>query len=339
MVYISVTTLNLTIGCLLIASWANFILVTLECIETAKYFMRYPRDQWFNKISVLSAFACDILTVFCSAVTSYLYMVTHWGSEDYIGTQPWSIPVYILGTACTAAIVQIWLTRMVYNLTRQWYWLPIIALFILTGIVGGAATSAQLFINSSYTGRPALVRYVTIWLSGCVAADAIITAILVVKFRTMNAQTTFSDTRNLIRRLTIASLRNGSITTIMTIITVIVFSAQPEANSATMIEITIGRIYTLSMLSNLNNRSSLFGGSTEGKTSDQTHHHHANHNNTNTQGNVPTVLRIRQDIETHYQRDAIPMETRVGMNKSEGDLESAVEYQDGKDDDKYVNPF
>ncbi|KAF8193833.1 hypothetical protein K438DRAFT_1969135 [Mycena galopus ATCC 62051] len=226
--------LDLTIGCLLIASWANMILFTLQGVQTYRYFARYPKDIWFNKISVLGALTSDFMTVFACLSVNYLYLVTHWGNETYIQRQPRVFPVYIIGTGVTATIVQIWLTRMVFNLTKQWIWPPLIAVFIFTGLVGAGATASHIFINASYTGRDAVVKYVTIWLSGSAAADVIITGVLVWTFRTL--RTDFRNTRELIHRLTIAAVRNGSITTIMTLINLVVFKLQPETNSAVMIE-------------------------------------------------------------------------------------------------------
>ncbi|KAJ6544985.1 hypothetical protein DFH09DRAFT_658171 [Mycena vulgaris] len=307
-------TLDLTIGCLLFASWANMILFTLQGLQTYSYFVKYPKDLWFNKISVVACLASDFVTVFMCCSSAYLYMVTHWGSESYVASQPWCIPVYIIGTGITATIVQVWLTRMVYNLTKQWFWIPFIAVFILVGLVGAAATAAHIFSDSSYTARTALVTYVTIWLSGCAAADTLITGVLVWKFRSI--KTNFAGTKDLLRRLSIASVRNGSITTAMTLITIIVFKNQPETNTATMIEMTIGRIYTLSMLSNLNNRSLLMGES-QGSSP-------VNGRKTTNADVTATVLRIRQDVETHYQSDvdAIPMgNTDYGLHKTR-DIES-----------------
>jgi hypothetical protein len=81
-----------------------------------------------------------------------------------------------------------------------------------------------------------------------------------------------------------------------------------------MIEMTIGRIYTISMLSNLNNRILMTGDSSDRSSPKRT-----------AAGDTmtPTVVRIRQDIETHYQSDTdvIPMgQTAYGARK--GDLES-----------------
>ncbi|KAJ7111936.1 hypothetical protein C8R44DRAFT_882966 [Mycena epipterygia] len=315
----SLGSLDLTIGCLLFASWGNMILFTIQLLQTYNYFLKYPKDSWFNKGSVLVALGADSMTVFACLASVYLYMVTHWGNQTYLASQPWCIPVYIIGTGVTATVVQVWLTRMVWNLTKQWFWLPPIILLILTGLVGAGATASQIFLNSSYTSRQALVKFVTIWLSGCAATDAIITGVLVWKFRSI--KTSFVGTKDLLRRLSIAAVRNGSITTLMTLVTVIHSSGHhdggkhpPTFPSHQLIfyrQMTIGRIYTLSMLSNLNNRSLLMGASV-----------HSNGTKKTQVEPATTTLRIRQDVETHYQSDAdaIPMShTEYGQKR---DLES-----------------
>ncbi|KAJ7229341.1 hypothetical protein C8J57DRAFT_191552 [Mycena rebaudengoi] len=246
------TTYDLSLGCLLVSSWANMVLFTLEIKEIFNYFGRYKRDPVFNKIMVLTAVSGDILTVFACLSSTYLYTVSHWGELDYVASQPWGIAGYVIGTGITGAAVQIFLARMVFKLTKQWIWLPILALFIMVGLTGAGATAATLIVSRAISSRKGLVKWVTVWLSGCVAADTFITIILVAKFQTL--QNAFVGTSDLLRRLSLAAIRNGSITTTVTIVTVILFKIQPETNSALMLEITIGRVYTLCMLSNLNNR-------------------------------------------------------------------------------------
>ncbi|KAJ7692399.1 hypothetical protein B0H17DRAFT_1061390 [Mycena rosella] len=264
-------TYDLTLGCLLFSSWANMVMY--------QYFMRYPRDAIFNKVSVLITLASDFTTVFACLSQNYLYLVTHWGTTSYLLAQPWCVPVYVVSSAITAGVVQFWLARMVCNLTKQWIWIPVISVFILAGLTGAGAIASLLVIDSSYAARLGLIKWLTLWLAGCVAADTVITTVLVFKFRSI--KTSFSDTKYLIRRLLVAAVRNGAITTVMTIITLV-----------SVIEVTIGRVYTLSMLSNLNNRSVLLGDSQGSSGSKKAIEPNA------------TVLRIRQDVETHYQSDA-----------------------------------
>ncbi|KAJ6586440.1 hypothetical protein DFH09DRAFT_1308468 [Mycena vulgaris] len=302
--------LDLTIGCLLFASWANMILFTLQCMQTYRYFSKYPNDIWFNKGSVLLTLCSDFTTVLACLSSVYLYMVTHWD----IPSEPTVVhsALQSLGPVSQPAVVQVWLTRMVWNLTRQWFWIPTIGVFILTGITGSGATAGQIFLDSSYTSRLALSQICHHLAIGMCRSGLPLLPVFWYG-NSSSIKTSFVGTKDLLRRLSIAAVRNGSITTIMTLIAIIVFKIQPETNSATMIEMTMGRIYTLSMLSNLNDRI-LMLAEAQGSSGPK---------RTNGVETTATVLRIRQDVETHYQSDAdaIPMRgTTYGTRKA--DLES-----------------
>ncbi|KAJ7887063.1 hypothetical protein B0H14DRAFT_2696447 [Mycena olivaceomarginata] len=193
------TTYDLSLGCLLVSSWANMVLFTLE---------------------------------------------------------PWGIAGYVIGTGITGAAVQIFLARMVFNLSdKQWIWLPILALFIMVGLAGAGATAATLIVSRAISSRQGLVKWVTVWLSGCVAADTFITIILVTKFQTL--KTAFVGTSELLRRLSLAALRNGSITTTLTYVLGLSSGIVEKLKFNSIVTIALFKIQTgdkLCMLSNLNNR-------------------------------------------------------------------------------------
>ncbi|KAJ7277147.1 hypothetical protein C8J57DRAFT_1308657 [Mycena rebaudengoi] len=293
---------DLTIGCLLIASWCNMILYTLELLQVYRYFSRFPTDPWFNKICVIATLLSDLVAVgACSAVT-YLYSVSHWGDQQFLMTQPRVIAVSNVTAGLTAVIVQIWLTHMVFNLTKKWIWIPIISTFILLGGMAAVATTYEFLRNPSL-GLSHLATYVTAWLCFQAAADLIIAGVLVVKLRAL--KTNFIGTKHLIRRMSLAAVRNGSITTILIIIGIILFRVEPQTNTATMIEMTIGRVYTLSMLVNLNSRRAE-GATSQGSSSRKTTVASV-HRKTAQEFNLSS-LGVRRDVETHYQTDTIPLE-------------------------------
>ncbi|KAJ7256093.1 hypothetical protein C8J57DRAFT_1651556 [Mycena rebaudengoi] len=313
---------NLTIGCLLIASWCNMILYTLEYAATF---------LWSHAILIVVTGCCIGA---CSAV-SYLYSVSHWGGA-WVLTSGTILTVAILvsrGPAiphdsvrkqvsqCTYLLtviqasgycIQIWVTHMVFNLTKKWIWIPIIYTFILLGGIAAVATTYEFLRNPSL-GLSHLATYVTAWLCCQAAADLIIAGVLVAKFRAL--KTNFIGTKHLIRRMSLVAVRNGSITTILML--------EPQTNTATMIEasitpavlsaigvlfsMTIGRVYTLSMLVNLNSRRSK-GATSQGSSSRKTTIA-SDHRKTAQEFNL-SVLRIQRDVETHYQTeaDAIPLE-------------------------------
>ncbi|KAJ7499886.1 hypothetical protein FB451DRAFT_1549383 [Mycena latifolia] len=317
------TQFDLSLGCLLMSSWANMILFTLELKEIFKYFSRYSRDPVFNKVMVLIALSGDILTVVACLSATYLYMVTHWGELPYLAAQPWGVAGYVIGTGITGATVQIFLTRMLFALTKQWIWIPIIGLFIMVGMAGAGATAGTLILNTSISSREGLVKWVTVWLSGCIAADTFITVILVIKFQTL--KTAFVGTSDLLRRLSLAAVRNGSITTTVTIVTIILFKIQPETNSALMLEITIGRVYSLCMLSNLNNRVWISNSSSGGNESSKGGPHRMGGHGGDSNG---TVVRIQKDVEytTDHATSTIPMDSLAFGRRKQEDAERGVEY-------------
>ncbi|KAJ7688244.1 hypothetical protein B0H17DRAFT_1332191 [Mycena rosella] len=291
---------DLSLGCLLVSSWVNMFLFALELKEIFKYFGRYKNDPAFNRIVVLAALTGDTLTVVACLSSTYLYMVTHWGEDSYLATQPWGIAGYVVGTGITGAAVQIFLTRMVFSVTKQWIWLPMIGLFIAGG----------------------LVKWVTVWLSGCIAADTTITIILVIRFQTLKSDFNFVATNNLLQRLSVAAVRNGSITTAVTIVTVILFKAQPETNTALMLEITIGRVYSLCMLSNLNSRIWLPDNSSRGIESSKGSPFRLTVSHGDTKD---TVVRVQKDVQYTTGDDSsssIPMDSLAFGRRKQEDAES-----------------
>ncbi|KAJ7739335.1 hypothetical protein B0H16DRAFT_1891062 [Mycena metata] len=330
------TTFDLTLGCLLIASWANMILFTLELQQyeiqimsnadinlprrIIKYFGRYKRDLMFNKIMVLIALAGDILGVFASLSMVYYYMVSHWGEVAVLTTQTY--PAFVVSIGITGGAVQIFLTRMAYTLTKQWFWIPVIGSFIMVVFAGVGLTAGHLVVDSSLAEREKLIPWATLWLSASVATDTLITIVLVAKLQTL--KTGFAGTGDLLHRLSLAAVRNGSITTAMTIVTLIVFKLQPQTNTAPMIEITIGRVYSLCMLSNLNNRSWGSNASSSGGvlSSQGTPSHHR------------TVDQAQSVVQVHREVD-IRMDPLEYGKRKQGDAESlndasATSYPPGK---------
>ncbi|KAJ7683871.1 hypothetical protein B0H17DRAFT_1204860 [Mycena rosella] len=281
---------DLSLGCLLVSSWVNMFLFALELKDTSVDIKRM----------VLIALTGDTLTVIACLSSTYLYMVTHWGEDSYLATQPWGIAGYVIGTGITGAAVQIFLTRMLFNLTKQWIWLPVIGLFIAVGIAGAGATAGGL------------VKWVTVWLSGCIAADTTITIILVIRFQSLKSN--FVGTNNLLQRLSVAAVRkwlhhHGR-------------NLSPETNTALMLEITIGRVYSLCMLSNLNNRIWLTDNSSRGIESSKggPHRMAVSHGDTK-----DTVVRIQKDVQYTTDDDnssRIPMDSLAFGRRKQEDAES-----------------
>ncbi|KAJ6581815.1 hypothetical protein B0H19DRAFT_1370034 [Mycena capillaripes] len=157
-------------------------------------------------------------------------------------------------------------------------------------------------------------------------------------------KTTFTDTNNLLRRLSIASFCDihGSITMVMSLITVVVFKIQPSTNTATMIEASvsmfpfpcqltvadrcIGRIYTLSMLSNLSNNCTLTLGESQGSSGIRQDRRPLGHNRQRPAHPArcrDILLPVRRGRDSHGQRDLESGDGNSDVN-SVGTVEKAL---------------
>ncbi|KAJ7094185.1 hypothetical protein C8R44DRAFT_749689 [Mycena epipterygia] len=224
---------------------------------------------------------------------NYLYLVTTTliGPQLLTQSQTLVVAVYVVSTSISSGVVQFWLARMAINLYDK-------TMDLDPGHYGLHLRRPDW--GRCYRGPP---RHVTPCLSGCVGADAVITAVLLIKFHTILV--------SFIRRFSFAAVRNGSITTIMTCTIRAVSSRSSSSPFSPRRIITIGRLHPSPspsfvlartnpskspspMLFNLNNRFALLGEPQSGTS----------YRKTLVDAASPKIMRIREDIETHYRSRA-----------------------------------
>ncbi|KAJ6549889.1 hypothetical protein B0H19DRAFT_1264778 [Mycena capillaripes] len=81
---------------LLVGTWANSVLYTIEVIQAAYYYRHFKHDNWMLKVLSLShllvssAIVIDSLSMIANYASVYLYTVTHWGDLGYLQNQYWA---------------------------------------------------------------------------------------------------------------------------------------------------------------------------------------------------------------------------------------------------------
>ena len=97
----------------------------------------------------------------------------------------------------------------------------------------------------------------SIWLVATAATDITIAVMLVWQF--LRLRTNFANTKSVIHRLITGALRTGSATSIVALTALSVFLADDQSNLAVGIAYVLGRVYTITMLANLNSRRAISG--------------------------------------------------------------------------------
>ncbi|KAJ6488324.1 hypothetical protein DFH09DRAFT_1291415 [Mycena vulgaris] len=258
----SLPDLNTTTAALLIATWANSFLYVAELIQARYYFRHFKHDDWklktlvsvavlLDTVSTVGDYACVYLAIPGTLPTSIGYVKQHepqpWNNcnipahpathlhhrRDFCpGPELSSRPILVVyAGVCLLA------HRVVPTVCRTQF--------------GDAFTCGVIVAKfSAFKERQKIRIPGMIWLVAEAVVDLSIAAALLWELR--KARPTLVDTRSVLDRLVVLTIRTGTATATLAVATVISYLLKEE----TSIVYTLGRVYVLSMLANLNVRRS-----------------------------------------------------------------------------------
>ncbi|ESK84453.1 hypothetical protein Moror_6197 [Moniliophthora roreri MCA 2997] len=242
-----------SLGGLLVGTWVNSYLFMTELIMSYRYFSRYRNDPIWIKLLVVITLMVDLISTINQYVCVYLYTITHWGDTEYLNSQQWQLPTHLITTGISALIVQNFLIWRFWMLSKNWYISLLLVGTSMSGTAGSLAAAVIIIQHPGYEYRGAVRIPASIWLGLSAVTDVSITAILIYTLRRM--KTNLQKTKNLIKRLTTLAIQTGSPGSAVATIALIVYFRDIESNITVGIAFTLGRVYALTMLHNLNSRA------------------------------------------------------------------------------------
>ncbi|KAF7349042.1 hypothetical protein MVEN_01425800 [Mycena venus] len=256
---------DITLGALLVGTWANSILYTIEIIQAAYYYRHFKHDNWMLKLLVSSAIVIDSVSMIANYASVYLYTITYWGDLAYLQNQYWPYPLYLFSTGVVAALAQSFLVVRYWRLTKNHFITLTLFLFI-TVAIGGAFTSAlTIAIFPGYKDRGKVVIPGTTWLVAEAVTDISIALALLLQLR--KVRSSFKETRSLVNRLVTQTVQTGTAGATIALAVLVSFLANNQSNVPTGIAYCLGRIYCITMLANLNRRKTESTWSSKGTSS------------------------------------------------------------------------
>ncbi|KAJ7023697.1 hypothetical protein C8F04DRAFT_1133689 [Mycena alexandri] len=251
----SLPALDTVTGCLLVGTWASSLLYMVEVIQSFYYFRHFEQDDWKFKALVTVALLIDTLSTVGDYICLYLYTITHAGDLEYLDNIHWPIPLYGFTTGVLAALVEAFLVVRYWRFTRN----TLIALFLSFGIIisfGSVFTcSLLLTLYTSFGDRPKFKIPAALWLVTEVAVDAGIASALLWEFR--KARKTLTETHSVLERLnrlTAVTIQSGAAAATLAGTALISYYIKPESNIYMSFLYPLGRVYVITLLSNLNIR-------------------------------------------------------------------------------------
>ncbi|KAJ7301777.1 hypothetical protein DFH08DRAFT_978466 [Mycena albidolilacea] len=240
--------LDIVLGPLLVGTWANSALYTVEVIQAAYYYRHFKQDNWMWKLLVSSAIAIDSVSMIANYASVYL-----------------PYPLYMFTTGTVAALAQSFLVTRYWLLTRNKV-LTLTLFFFITVAVGGAfASAATIAIFPVYQDREKAVVPATIWLITGVVTDVSIALALLLEFR--KVKSSFKETRSLLNRLVAQTIQTGTGGATIALVVLVVFLVNNDSNVPTGVAYCLGRVYCITMLANLNSKKAGNTWSSKGTSS------------------------------------------------------------------------
>ncbi|KAJ7872537.1 hypothetical protein B0H14DRAFT_3438929 [Mycena olivaceomarginata] len=210
------------------------LLYTFEITQSLYYFQNFKQDDWKNKTLVTLALLVDTLSIVADYICVYLYTVTHADDIEYLYNGHWPTPLYGFTTGFLAALVQAFLVFRYWHLQ-----LPTIVSAhrfmptVLPAQFGSVFTcNLMLILYTSLADRPKLEIPVAV-----------------------------------LDRLTAVTIQSGAAAATLAGGALIAYFINPETNIPGGILFLLGRVYVITLLSNLNIRKSAKSFSTTGTSS------------------------------------------------------------------------
>ncbi|KAJ7281076.1 hypothetical protein C8J57DRAFT_1711951 [Mycena rebaudengoi] len=254
---------DIVLGALLVGTWGNSLLYTVEVIQAVYYYRNFKHDNWMLKLLVSSAIAIDSVSMIADYASVYLVCICFFlpangliyamcSTQSFTG-EIWRIcrtsigqfiPLYLFTTGTVAALVQSFLAARYWLLTRNKFITFILFLFITVAIGGAFACGVTIAIFPEYTNRNKGMIPATTFLITEAVTDISIASALLWEFRKAN----------LLNRLVAQTIQTGTAGASMALAVLVAFLANKESNVPTGMAYTIGRVYCITMLANLNAR-------------------------------------------------------------------------------------
>ncbi|KAJ7649370.1 hypothetical protein DFH06DRAFT_1208115 [Mycena polygramma] len=232
-------------GALLIGTWLNSLLYTAEIIQATYYFRHFQNDCWVLKALVTTACLVDALSMLANYACVYLSAIIHAGDPAYLARQYWPVPLYLFTTGLVAALVQVFLAVRYWKLSKN---------MVITMILFGCNTVA---LGGAFAGAMTIARFpgfedwgrdkipAAAWLVSEVVADTCIAAALLWEFRKGNGA----------KKLGAQLVQSGAAGAAVALMALIAYLLDHRNNVHLGIAWCLGRVYVLTMLANLNTRT------------------------------------------------------------------------------------
>ncbi|KAF5350317.1 hypothetical protein D9758_012805 [Tetrapyrgos nigripes] len=264
----------LGIGPVLIGALMSYLLMGTLIVQLYIYYMSFPDDRLFVKLTVYSVFVLDLVSTVAVTDSVWLMLILGWGRFENLHLVDWGFTTVPLWNSLSSAIVQVFFGWRVWMLSSHhsinefekkfWATMTVFIFAVsVTQVVGAIVSTARFVPISDLSFISICFPSTATWLSASAAADVMITVCMTVLLRRAIARSRrdyVSDitrqTDALLTRIIRNTIETAAITAGAAILELILFFRLPNTGLHIAIALILSKLYTNTLLASLNSRAS-----------------------------------------------------------------------------------
>ncbi|KAJ3987170.1 hypothetical protein F5890DRAFT_1551575 [Lentinula detonsa] len=249
----AVFNVTLSFGPMLIGVYLNMILYGILLNQT------YKSDALWIRLLAVYLFVMETANTILDMAMMYQPLITEYGTEKAVANFPILFMTEPIVIVLISAPIQCFFAWRINKITQSYFVPVIIIILALASTVGGVITGVKIAILKLFIKKPELHWSALLWFIPSCVADLLITFTLV---RSLSKRKTgFGATDTAIDKLIRMTVQTGMITAICAIGDVAFFMALPHTALNFLWDLSLSKLYTNCLMSNLNARSRILNAS------------------------------------------------------------------------------
>ncbi|KAF4619710.1 hypothetical protein D9613_004813 [Agrocybe pediades] len=246
---------RLLFGPMLLGVFANMILYGILIVQTYYYYQTFKRDAQWIKYLVLYLFIVETVNTGCDIAIMYEPLINNFGKPEATTFFPAffaSQPIIFVSVSMPIQIFFAWRIKL---LTKSTLLAAIVTILAVVSFGAGVYTTALIIKFKEFSRKPELNTPALVWFLTACVADLLITAVLVMALT--RRKTGFIATDDILSRIIRTTFHTGIITALFAIGDILCFMILPHVAVNFFWDLSLTKIYSNFLLSNLNSRTDL----------------------------------------------------------------------------------
>jgi len=252
----------------------NWFLLGMLFLQLYIYTLRRRKDRVYIKALVTLIIAMDLTETGLSTHGAYQVLVQFWGMEDITIHAPKTFILLPMWDALIASFVQsffAWRIWVMGSRTYRKFLAPFIFILALLQSAGALVATVLEEGQDNQLSLSKVNKGYLIWLVTNVIVDVVIAATMITILRDAKSASHFSNTQTILSKLMRQVVTTGAITATIVSITLGLFVHKNMNNFFATPGYILGKLYSNSLIANLNARPDEIDKSSTGHSTSESH--------------------------------------------------------------------